>query len=146
MILHTVFKMFVDFYKWTFSQCGIYMVIVQCRHNRAPPMPARSYVEENGLAVMLATRRSVGVAPEVNLREYVTHMPLPSMNKAVHSGFKTQMRCHQKYKTGLSEAQQKDLCPPKIKKKVLSWSEYNPQIPVITTPGSGNQSNRCTDR
>ena len=28
----------------------------------------RKYVDENGLAAMLATKRSVGVSPEVNLR------------------------------------------------------------------------------
>ena len=52
-------------------------------------MPARRYVEEIGSAAMLATKRSAGVTPEVNLRECVTHKPLPSANKAVHSGFET---------------------------------------------------------
>ena len=52
-------------------------------------MPACRYVEENGSAAMLAAKRSVGVAPEVNFREHVTHMPPPSMNKAAHSGFET---------------------------------------------------------
>ena len=32
-------------------------------------------------------KRSAGVAPEVNLREHVTHTPLPSVNKVAHSGF-----------------------------------------------------------
>ena len=36
--------------------------------------------------------RSAGVAPEVNLRETCT--PLPSVNKAAHSGFDTQSKCH----------------------------------------------------
>ena len=31
-------------------------------------------MEENGLAAMLSANRSVGVAPEMNLREYVTYM------------------------------------------------------------------------
>ena len=31
---------------------------------------------------MMSTRRPAGVAPEVNLRERVTHTPLPSANKA----------------------------------------------------------------
>ena len=36
---------------------------------RDPPMPACGYVEENGLAAMLAAKkRSAGVAPEVNLK------------------------------------------------------------------------------
>ena len=47
------------------------------------------YVEENGLAATLATKRSAGVAPEVNIREHVTCMPLPSTNKTTHSGFET---------------------------------------------------------
>ena len=42
-------------------------------------MPANSYIEENGLAAMLATKRSAGVAPKVNLREYVICMPMLSM-------------------------------------------------------------------
>ena len=61
---------------------------------------------------MLATKRLTGVALELNLRECVTHMPLPSANKATHSGFETQRRYHQKSKTGVSVAPQKDLCPP----------------------------------
>ena len=28
----------------------------------------------------------MGVAPEVNLREHTLHMPLPSVDKAAHSG------------------------------------------------------------
>ena len=35
-------------------------------------------------AAMLAIKRSVGVTPEVNLREYMSHMPLPNVNKAAH--------------------------------------------------------------
>ena len=55
---------------------------------------------------MLAGKSSAGVTPEVNVREHVTHMPLPSSNKAAHSGFGTQ-RHHQKSKTGVSVAPQK---------------------------------------
>ena len=67
---------------------------------------------------MLAGKSSAGVTPEVNVREHVTHMPLPSSNKAAHSGFRTQ-RCHQKSKTGVSVAPQKGLISSKnfIKKK-----------------------------
>ena len=35
---------------------------------QTPPMPARRYVEENGLAAKLAAKRLTGVAPEVNIR------------------------------------------------------------------------------
>ena len=73
------------------------------------------------LAAMLAAKRSAGVAPEVNLRECISHTPPPSTNKAAHSGFETQRRRHQKSKTGVSVAPKKDLSPPKIKKKLLRF-------------------------
>ena len=66
---------------------------------------------------MLAPKRSAGVAPEVNLREHVTYMPPPSVNKAAHSGFETQRRHHQKSKTGVSMASQKGLMSSKNFKK-----------------------------
>ena len=62
------------------------------RSSAAPPMPALRYVEETGLTAMLAAKRLAGVTPEVNLRQHVTCMPLPSANKAVHSGFKTKCK------------------------------------------------------
>ena len=37
-------------------------------------MTTHRYGEEKSLASMLATKRSAGVTPEVNLREHVTHM------------------------------------------------------------------------
>ena len=67
-------------------------------------MPAHRYMEENGPAVMLATKRLAGVTPKVNLRECVTYSPPLSVNKAAHSGFETQSRHHQKSKTGASVA------------------------------------------
>ena len=77
------------------------------------------------LAAMLATKRSAGVTPEVNLREHISCVPPPSVTKTAHSGFETQRRCHQKSKTVVSVAPQKDLCPPKIKKKDLcQWLSY----------------------
>ena len=54
-------------------------------------------------------KRVAGVTPEVNLKELLTHTPPPSVNKAAHSGFQTQRRCHQKSKTGVSAAPQKGL-------------------------------------
>ena len=50
-------------------------------------MPTRRYVEEISSATMLATKRSAGVTPEVNLKEHVTCMLLPSVNKATHYWF-----------------------------------------------------------
>ena len=82
---------------------------------RTPPMSARRYMEENDSAAMLAAKRPVGFVPEVNLRKCVTHMPLPSMNKAAHYGFETQRRClliistKQEYQG----PHKKDLRPPK---------------------------------
>ena len=74
-------------------------------------------MEENGSAAMPATKRSAGVAPEVSLRECVTCMSLPSMNKVAHSGFETQRRHHQKFKTGVSVTPQKGLMSSKKKFK-----------------------------
>ena len=76
-------------------------------------MPGHNYVEEIGSAAMLATKRSAGIAPEGNLREHVTHMSLPSVNKFAHSGFETQRRHHQKSKTGVSVAPEKGLMSSK---------------------------------
>ena len=87
-------------------------------------MPAHRYMEEDGMAAMLANKRSAGVAPEVNLRECVTCMPLPSMNKAAHSGFETERRHYQKSKIGVSVAPQKGLISSKnLKKKYLLCDE-----------------------
>ena len=49
------------------------------------------------LATMLATYISKGVTPEVNLRECISRMPLPSMNKVAYFGFETQSKHHQGY-------------------------------------------------
>ena len=59
------------------------------------------YVEEMGSAAMLATKRSVDVAPQV------AHRPPPSANKATYPGFETQWKHHQKSKTGVLVAPQK---------------------------------------
>ena len=62
---------------------------------------------------MLATKRSVGVTPEVNIRKCVTCTSLPCANKAALSGLETQRRCHQKSKTEVSVAPQKGLMSSK---------------------------------
>ena len=71
---------------------------------QAPPMSAHRYLEEICSAAMPTAKRSAGVTLEVNLREQVTLMPPPSTNKAAHSGFEIQRRCHQKSRTGVSLA------------------------------------------
>ena len=72
-------------------------------------MPAHKYVGGNGSAAMLVAKRSAGVTPEVNLKEHKLHLPLPSANKAAHSGSETQRRHHQESKTGVSVTPQKGL-------------------------------------
>ena len=71
-------------------------------------------MEEDGLAAMLAAKRSAGVALEMNVRECVTHMPLPRVNKATHSCFEMQRRHHQKSKTQVSVASQKGFMSSKF--------------------------------
>ena len=72
-------------------------------------MTAHSHEEENGSAAMPATKRSAVVTPDMNLIDCVTHIPPRNANKAAHSGFETQRRCHQKSKTKESVAPQKGL-------------------------------------
>ena len=81
---------------------------------RTPPITSCRYVEENGTAAMLATKRSAGVTPEENLGECVTWMSLLSAN-----GFKTKRRHHQKSKTRVSAAPQKRRMPANCFKKVF---------------------------
>ena len=88
----------------------INVFVVQIRH----PPSAETHMWGKWLAAILAIYTGRGVAPEVNLREC---MPLPSSISRAHSGFETQMRHHQKSKTGLSVAPQMDMCPTKILKK-----------------------------
>ena len=70
------------------------------------PTSAETCMWGEGLAAMLALYTGKGVAPEVNLREHISHTPPQSLNKAAHSGFETQRRRHQKSKTGVSMAPQ----------------------------------------
>ena len=73
---------------------------------------------------MLAIYTGRGVAPQANLTERISHMPLPSANKAAHSGFETQRKHHQKSKTGVSVAPKMDMCPTKILKKSVCMFRY----------------------
>ena len=68
-------------------------------------MPAGSYLEDNSLCAMLATKRLADIAPDVNFRDLC--MPMPNVNKAADSGFETQRRHHQKSKNRLSLAHKK---------------------------------------
>ena len=73
----------------------------------------------DGSAVMLAAKRSAGVAPEVNLKEYVIRTPLPSSNKAAPRGDVTRNP-----KQGYQWAHKKDSYSPRIKKKIVSFVHF----------------------
>ena len=60
-------------------------IIADFRSSEEPQMHAHKYVEENSPVGMLASKKSGGVAPEMNFRERVTCTPLPSANKAVQN-------------------------------------------------------------
>ena len=71
---------------------------------------------------ILVVKRSVGVAPEVSLRQLTSRTSPPNLNKAVHSGFENQRRRHQKSKTGVSGFQwshkkDKRICFPQKRTK-----------------------------
>ena len=48
------------------------------------------HVGNSNQPAKLAIKRSAGFAPEVNLGECTSFIPLPSVNKAAYSGFETQ--------------------------------------------------------
>ena len=72
---------------------------------------------------ILAAKMLAGVALEMNLRECISCMDAPRVNKAGYSGFETQTRCYQKSKQGYQWPNQKDLCPPIIYKKIYKKSK-----------------------
>ena len=79
------------------------------------PTSAETWMWGKRLAAMLAVKRSVGVTPQVNLKEHTSRTPLPSVHEGTHSAFENQRRHQQKSETVVSVASQKDMCPPKIK-------------------------------
>ena len=96
---------------WKYHSHSQFRPDMWCDNSRfwATPMLFCWYVEENGSAAMLATKRPADVIPEVNLREHVICMLPPSANKAAHSGFEIHRRHHQMSKTGVLVALQKGL-------------------------------------
>ena len=64
------------------------------------------YKDQNGLLSMLAVERSVGVAPQVILKNSL-YTGAVARKPVIHSGFEIQRRRHQKSKTGVSVAPQK---------------------------------------
>ena len=75
-------------------------------------------------AAMLAAKRSAGVAPEMNLRECVTHMLLPSLNKAAPLALKPRGDVTRSPKQGYQWSHKKDSCPPKIFKKINAYLRH----------------------
>ena len=97
-----------------------------------PPMLADTSAgmwDQKGLAAMLTSIQSAGVAPEVNLRNSL-HTGDKACKSGIHSGFKTQGRHHQNSKTGVSVATQKGLMSSKkfLKKKKLKASTSSQSI------------------
>ena len=90
-------------------------------------MPAHRYVEENGSDAMLATKRSAGVAQEVNLKECVTHTLLPSVHDDGHYGFKTLKRHHQEAKSGTPKKKKTCVLP-----KILMTTKIFPRNEALT--------------
>ena len=77
---------------------------------RFRPIPASRYEEEDSLAAIPATKMSEGVAPEMNLREHVTHMPPPSVNKATRLALKPIGDVSRSPKQGYQWPHKKDFC------------------------------------
>ena len=66
-------------------------------------MPTSYNVEEKGLTAMLATKRSAGTPPKVNLREYVTCAAPPNTNNAAHFLWNPDERSPEVQKQGISD-------------------------------------------
>ena len=65
----------------------------------------------------LAAKKPAGVAPEVNLCEHVTCMPVPSVNKEAHSGFETQKETSPKVQNrGITDPIKRNYVLQKLKK------------------------------
>ena len=78
-------------------------------------------------AAMLAIYTSRGVAPEVNLRERISHMPSQSLNKAEPTlALKPRGDTTRSLKQGYQWPQKMDMCPTKIFKKMYSRSYHYP--------------------
>ena len=78
-------------------------------------------------AAMLAAKRLAGVAPEVNLRECISHMPPPSPNKAAHSGFETP----EVQNRGISGTTKRTYVFQKLKKKTTT---KNSELVLVGKP------------
>ena len=83
---------------------------------------------------LLATRRLVGVAREVDMRNALCTGQVTD-KRGSHPGFETHDRCHQKSKTGVSVAHKKYTCSPKkFKKKTGTTSRTMNYLSNICVP------------
>ena len=73
------------------------------------------YVEEISSAAMLATKRSGGVAPEMDVNEHVIWMPLPIVIKATHNDLEPRRNVTRSLKWEYQWPTENDLCPSKLK-------------------------------
>ena len=78
------------------------------------------YVDQKGLAAMLAIKRTAGITPEVNLRNSL-HEGNKACKQGIRPDFETQGRLYKKSNpgSGISVAPQKGLMSSKIKTKML---------------------------
>ena len=81
-------------------------------------------MEEINSAAMLAAKRSVGVTPEMNLREHVTCMPSPMLIRLPTLALKPRGDVTRSPKQGYQWPHKKDFCPPKTLEKkshIKAW-------------------------
>ena len=97
-----------------------------------PGLKPHQCLDWNSLATMLATKRSEGVTPEVNLK-ILLHTGDEAYKWWHLPWIETKGRCYQKFKIRISVAPQKDWWPPKIKKKTL-WLELTAHRHHISIP------------
>ena len=86
--------------------------------------PHQCFVDTWSASSMLAAKRSVGIASEVNLRNPL-HAGKKARKPLIHPGLETQSRHHQRSKTGVSVLSQKRLMFPKKcqQKSPFDWVE-----------------------
>ena len=90
------------------------------------PLLKHAYGEQQPATIDLLAIKMVGSCHTRGEAQGISCMPPPSVDKAAHSGgFEIQRRHHQKSKTEVSVAPQKDMCPPKLKRKKLLTLEIS---------------------
>ena len=108
----------------SFGRASVFLRAVRQRQVRslfqAPQVLEYKYMDQNSSTAMLNTKRSAGaeIEVEVNLRTLL-HTVINHTSKAIHPGFETQGRHHQKSETGVLLAPHKELVKrPYISKEI----------------------------